>query len=80
MVSPLCEAYSWSLKEAMSYTLPQIIMLNHAAYVNRENSERRYEAEKKAKPKFENAYEEQEAERVTKLEGSELTDYLTTPW
>jgi hypothetical protein len=36
----------------MSLTMPQIVMLNHAAYVNRTNSERRYEAERERDDKL----------------------------
>jgi hypothetical protein len=45
MISSLCEAYHWTYEEAMRRTLPQIIMLNHAAWVNHERMELELEAE-----------------------------------
>lgn len=51
MVQSLCAAYHLPLREAMRMTLPQIIMLNHAAWAEHENAERRYEAKKKAEEK-----------------------------
>jgi len=49
MVDQLCQAYHWPLEEAMSRTLPQIILLNHAASVNCERSKRRSERAGKKK-------------------------------
>lgn len=34
LVDQLCQAYHWTFAEAMKMTMPQIIMLNHAAHVN----------------------------------------------
>lgn len=34
MVDQLCQAYHWSLKDALHITMPQMIMLNHASWVN----------------------------------------------
>lgn len=34
LIDQLCQAYHWTLPEAMRLTWPQILMLNHAAWVN----------------------------------------------
>jgi hypothetical protein len=34
MLDNICQAYHWPLHEAMSLTMPQIIMLGHASKVN----------------------------------------------
>jgi len=36
MIDGLCQGYHWTFDEAFKMTMPQIIMLNHAAYVNGE--------------------------------------------
>lgn len=41
MIDQLCQAYHWTMGEAMSLTMPQIIMLNHAASVNSKRMEQR---------------------------------------
>jgi len=41
MVDSLCQTYHWPLHEVMSLTVPQIIMLNHAAWVNQERVKKR---------------------------------------
>jgi hypothetical protein len=46
MLDSICQAYHWSLKDVMRMTLPQIIMMNHAAWVNQERSERRYKVKR----------------------------------
>lgn len=51
LVDGLCQSYHWSMKEAMSLTLPQIIMLNHAAWVNQEQGKKRYEAKQRREKK-----------------------------
>lgn len=38
MVEQLCQAYHWTLGEAMRLTVPQIVMLGHAAWVNYKRS------------------------------------------
>lgn len=34
MIESMCQSYHWTLDEAMRLTVPQIIMLGHAANVN----------------------------------------------
>lgn len=34
MVCSFAEAYHWSLRDIFNLTMPQIIMINHAAYIN----------------------------------------------
>jgi hypothetical protein len=45
MIASLCENYHWTLNEAMSVTLPQMILLGHASHINYErmtaNSEKK---------------------------------------
>jgi hypothetical protein len=42
MVHSLCSSYHWTYDQAMKMTLPQIILLNHAASVVGERTSRRY--------------------------------------
>lgn len=51
----LCQAYHWTLKEAMHLTLPQILMLNHAAKVNSLRMDERIEKDRKRKDREEAA-------------------------
>lgn len=46
LIGGLCEAYHWTVQDAMKLTMPQIIMLNHAAWVNKERAERRHAAKR----------------------------------
>jgi len=50
-VDSLCQAYHWTLKEAMHLTLPQILMLNHAAKVNSLRMDERIEKDRVKKDK-----------------------------
>jgi len=61
----------------MKLTLPQIFMYNHAAWVNRENSERRYKAKKALEGNQLDPAMQAEEERVMGLQGDDLTHYLT---
>lgn len=38
MVESFCSGYNWSLDKALGMTMPQIVMLHHASYVNRKRS------------------------------------------
>ena len=38
MVEQLCQTYHWTIAEAMRLTVPQIIMLGHASWVNYKRS------------------------------------------
>lgn len=42
MIHSLCSGFHWSYEQAKSLTLPQIIMLNHAAWVSHERLESKY--------------------------------------
>lgn len=44
MIDSLCQNYGWSYQETMRMTLPQIVMLNHAATVNAKRVEIRVKA------------------------------------
>jgi hypothetical protein len=57
MVDSLCQNYGWSFEETMHMTLPQIILLNHAASINSKRVDIRVKANAKKK--------EREAERET---------------
>jgi hypothetical protein len=46
-VQSLCASYHWPLSEALKLTVPQVVMLNHAAWAEHENGQRRYEAKRK---------------------------------
>jgi hypothetical protein len=39
MVDQLCQAYHWPFEAAMKMTMPQIILLNHASWVNNKRYE-----------------------------------------
>jgi hypothetical protein len=47
MIDGLCQAYHWTLPEAMKLTLPQILLFNHAASVNGRRMDNKQEARKK---------------------------------
>lgn len=66
----------------MQLTLPQIILLNHASYVNRENSERKYEAEKEAKENgtFETPELRGARQRVGEMNSEDLVGYVMAGW
>lgn len=49
----MCEAYHWTLDEAKSLTMPQIIMWNHAAFVNKERSDIRWDMKRAREEKSE---------------------------
>jgi hypothetical protein len=63
----------------MKLTMPQLIMLNHAAWVNRENADRSYEA-KHRRSKPEDMIWQQEQQKVETMDGKELSMYLTQPF
>lgn len=42
----MCQNYHWSLDEATHLTLPQIFMMNHAAWVNSKRMDERIERDK----------------------------------
>lgn len=42
MFDSICQAYGWSPTDCRRLTMPQIIMWNHAAWVNQERGDRRY--------------------------------------
>jgi len=44
LIDGLCQAYHWSLTDALRLTVPQVLMLNHAAWVNQKRSEERVKA------------------------------------
>lgn len=45
----LCQSYHWEFAAAKKLTLPQIVMLNHAADVNHKRAEERIKAKEQAK-------------------------------
>lgn len=45
------QSYHCTLQEAMTYTLPQIIMINHGAWFNQEQGKKRYEAKQRREKK-----------------------------
>lgn len=48
LLDNLCQAYHWTLDEAMRLTVPQILMLSHAAKVNYDRLQERVERDKVA--------------------------------
>jgi hypothetical protein len=44
MIDQLCQGYHWSFQEAMSLTLPQVILLGHAAWANDKRMKARSES------------------------------------
>lgn len=79
MVESLCQAYHWPLEKAMNLTLPQMIMLNHASWVNHENSERRFKAKRKWEEST-NRLESQQQDALDKMSPQELSAYLSAPF
>jgi hypothetical protein len=65
----------------MKLTVPQIILLNHAAWANHENHERRMKAKetqkKKAGTEIEKDPEVLEGKKMSELEPEELSAYLS---
>lgn len=66
----------------MKLTLPQIILLNHACYVNRENAERKFDAEQAAKEdgNYETAAMKVDRERVGDMKSEDLVGYVMSGW
>lgn len=52
MISQLCESYHWSLRDAMSITMPQLIMLGHAAGANAKKSKEKSDYDSKQREKL----------------------------
>jgi hypothetical protein len=46
MVCSLAEAYHWSLREIFDLTMPQIVMLNHAAFISGKRFDARMERDR----------------------------------
>lgn len=85
LIASLCEGYNWTYDEAMSITMPQAIMLNHASWVSHRNSERKSEAKRKLEKKKESGiiskpHEKAEQDYVNKLSPEELSRYMATGW
>lgn len=66
------------MAEAAKLTMPQIIMLNHAAWVNKENADRRYEAKKKTTP--DDPVIQAEEDKLSQMSPAELSMYLASPF
>jgi hypothetical protein len=64
MVDQLCQAYHWPFDKAMKMTMPQIIMLNHASWVNG----KRYETDKETE------------ESGSKFNGKRVEEMNTDEW
>ena len=76
-MSSLCENYYWTLPQAMSLTLPQLLILNHAAYVNSERRKEKTDWDAEQKKKADEAQEKLDATDPVVFNGkrlSELTD------
>lgn len=69
ILDSLAQAYHWSHQDMMKLTMPQIIMYNHASWVNRENYERR-------RKHTDVPAMDKEAKRVASMEGETLFGYL----
>jgi hypothetical protein len=80
MVNSFCEVYHWTLPEAMRLTFPQMLMFNHAAYVNNENARRKSDAKRDKEERQESREVRREKEMVSSLSGPELTSYLSKPF
>jgi hypothetical protein len=65
----------------MALTVPQVILLNHAAWVNHENHDRRMKAKESKKKKAANEIEKDpevlEGKKMSELEPAELSAYLS---
>jgi hypothetical protein len=80
VLASLCEAYGWTLPEAMQLTLPQIILLNHATYVNRENMERKFDAKKQLEDNGETDEVRADRSRVGDMKSEDLVGYVMAGW
>lgn len=80
VLASLCEAYGWTLQEAMQLTLPQIILLNHATYVNRENLERKMDAKKQLEDNGETDEARADRKRVGDMKSEDLVGYVMAGW
>jgi hypothetical protein len=50
MIDGLCQGYHWSFADAVKMTLPQVIMLNHAAHANSERMKSRVDSNTHSEP------------------------------
>lgn len=76
----MCQCYHWAFKDAIKLTLPQIIMLNHGAFVNQKRGEERYEKTKKKEDKKKKAEEDDPIvygnKRLSELTSDEYMAYF----
>lgn len=80
MVHNLCSNYGWSFDQAIKMTLPQIIMLNHFAWVQQERADRKYAHKQEVDGddlRFANPIAVN-GKRVKELSDEEMTNYLTS--
>lgn len=75
MVDQLMQAYHWSYEEAMRRTLPQIVLLNHAATVNSKRMDARIKA--KDAPKDEGDEPVWHGKKLSEMNSDEMTAYYS---
>lgn len=76
MIHSVCSAYHWTYEEAMKRTLPQIIMLNHAASVVGERMSRKYKSASGSTPTEDPDPPVWRGKRLSELNTAETAQYM----
>lgn len=87
MIDGIMQSYPLSFKEAMRLTLPQIILLNHAAWANQERSDRRFKAKQKREEKNKSDSPSLKADELVingktmdEMSSDEIAAHVNIPW
>lgn len=80
LIDGLCQAYHWSFADAKKLTIPQIIMMNHAAHINNLRSDERVAAKEVSKGDDENDPIVWQGKRASELTPEEQMIYFSASW
>lgn len=84
-VDSLAQAYHWSFEDMKSLTLPQLLLMNHAAEVNRKRADETHERKKKReelrkqqkeKEELKNPWIEEFGKRFDEMDSDEQLEYF----
>lgn len=75
MVDSLCQSYHWSFRDTLRLTLPQMIMVNHAAHVNHLRVEARVKSKQVARDKESQMWH---GKHISELNTDEYLSYLSS--
>lgn len=81
LVDSFCQAYHWSFSDALKLTMPQIVMLNHAAWVNAEKAGLHKHDDRQGRPSKSALRDEEDpvitsGKRMSELTSDEIFGYF----